>query len=353
MFGPGVGECILVHCGAGIWICFDCANKDGSPWPLTYLADLGLNPTDCIRLIIATHWHADHVRGISRVVETCRRAKFVCSSAVRSDEFEQLVARFSVEEIATPRAAPLTEVRRTFELLHSRLQNNDPDYIPPDLANAHQILDRFSAGTSMVTVTALSPSPQDRINALAAFANNFVDPELAASGLSPIDQNHASIVVVIEIGNDTLLFGADLETTKSPHTGWNAVVASGLRPQQPSQIFKIAHHGSSTSHSEDVWRRMLVSDASTVFTPYVPAGVPDHGEIEWLRARGTTVFATGLPELVNVRRRREVDKKRKEVTRSFHSYRLPEDPGIVRLRKDQNHMGSWEAQLFGAAVKIA
>jgi hypothetical protein len=97
---------------------------------------------------------------------------------------------------------------------------------------------------------------------------------------------------------------------------------------------------------------MLVSDASTVFTPYVPAGVPDRGEIEWLRATGTTVFATSLPELVNVRRRRDVDRKR-EVTRSFRSYRLPEVPGIVRLRKDQSHMGSWEAQLFGAAVKIA
>lgn len=50
------------------------------------------------------------------MVETCRRAKFVCSSAWRADEFEQLVARFSVADL-TLRRPPLGEVRRVFEVL--------------------------------------------------------------------------------------------------------------------------------------------------------------------------------------------------------------------------------------------
>lgn len=251
-----------------------------------------------------------------------------------------------------PGRAPLAEIRRTFELLLTRKKNEDPEYRPPDLANAHQILERFEIDTSQVTVTALSPSPQDRLNALAAFANDFVSPELAATGLSPIEQNHASVVVLMEIGSDTLLFGADLETTNSQHTGWNAVVASKIRPQQLAQLFKIAHHGSSTSHSEDVWKRMLAPDTVAVLTPYTPSGVPNEDEIEWLKSQKTSLFATGLPKLVNVKRRAEVEKKRREIVNWSNSYTWPEEPGIVRLRKNLK-AGSWDAELFGAAEKIA
>jgi hypothetical protein len=71
----------------------------------------------------------------------------------------------------------------------------------------------------------------------------FVPPEETATGLSPIDQNHASVVNHIETGNDIVLLDADLERTNSPLTGWNAVVASTIRPQQPAGGFKIPHHG--------------------------------------------------------------------------------------------------------------
>src|SRR6266516_2562570 len=107
--------------------------------------------------------------------------------------------------MAIPRAL-LGEVRRSFEFLDSRRQNRDPDYRPPELAVAHLTLDRFDAGNSKVTVTALSPSPQDHLNALHAFAGYFVPVDSPATGLSPIDQNHASVVVLLEIADDRLLF---------------------------------------------------------------------------------------------------------------------------------------------------
>jgi hypothetical protein len=260
-----------------------------------------------------------------------------------------MVARFSVRDIAIPRA-PLGEVRRTFELLELRRENGNPDYRPPELAVAHRTLDRFDAGNSHVTVTALSPSAQDHLNAIQAFAGYFVPVDSVATGLSPIDQNHASVVVMIEIAGETLLLGADLETTKSQHTGWNAVVASTIRPQQTSQFFKIPHHGSSTSHSVAVWSRMLDPNVIAVLTPYTPSEVPDEHEVQWLKARNTAIFATGLPERIEIERRREVDKKIKAVTKSFSSYQLPEEPGIVRLRKSPGE--AWQSELFGAAIAL-
>src|SRR5271165_3173970 len=64
VFGPGTGESILVHLGAGEWLCVDCARFRGRVWPLVYLEALGV-PATAIKLIIASHWHTDHVDGLS------------------------------------------------------------------------------------------------------------------------------------------------------------------------------------------------------------------------------------------------------------------------------------------------
>jgi hypothetical protein len=232
-------------------------------------------------------------------------------------------------------------------------EGNDPNYQPPDFANAHETLDKFNMGDSAVTITALSPSAQDRFNALRAFAGYFVPVDQNATGLSPIEQNHASVVVLIEIGAVAILLGADLETTTSQHTGWKAVVASPIRPQVASQVCKIPHYGSSTSHSEELWNEMLEPKPFAILTPYTPAGVPSEEEIEWLKRRNARVFATGLPEKATVRRDRDIVKKMKAVTTSLKGFRLPDEPGIVRLRKKLDHGSAWRAELFGSAVQIA
>ena len=80
-------------------------------------------------------------------------------------------------------------------------------------------------------LVSFSPSDQDYLNALEAFAGYFVPIDRPATELSPIDQNHASVVVVVRADQEFLLQGGDLERTVSPHTGWNAVVASETRPK--------------------------------------------------------------------------------------------------------------------------
>jgi beta-lactamase superfamily II metal-dependent hydrolase len=351
VFGRGVGESVLVHCGFGHWVCVDCAIHDGNSWPVLYLNSFSQHLINNIRLIIATHWHADHVSGISNLVKTCRNARFCCSAALRTDEFKCLVARFSADNIAFPKRPPLSEIRATFEFLASRKDENDPSYRPPDLVVAHQVLDRFNVGASPVTITALSPSPQDRLDAQRAFAEYFVPIDIPATGLSPIDQNHASVVVHIQIGNEHILLGGDLERTNSEHTGWNAIVASTIRPQEKSSVFKVPHHGSSTAHSTSVWEEMITKDAIAVLTPNLSSALPRDEELQWLKQQGRTVLATGLPKKATIKRRREVDSKMKAATKKIVSYTLPEGAGLVRLRKSPRDV-SWKSELFGSAVKV-
>jgi beta-lactamase superfamily II metal-dependent hydrolase len=351
VFGPGIGESILVHCGNGEWICVDCTVADEKCLPLWYLEQLRLQASTCVRLIVATHWHADHVKGLARLLGTCSRAQFVCSSALRADEFKMIVARFSTKEPGAARP-PLSEVRKCFELLAQKKATGVADYRPPIFASAHITLDRFTVGPNAIEVIALSPSPQDDLNAKEAFASYFVPVDESATGLSPIDQNHASIVLSIQIDGEFLLLGADLEKTNSQLTGWNAVVASRIRPQQLSTLFKVPHHGSVNAQSDDVWRRMLSSSAAAVVTPYTVSGLPREEVISWLLERCRSAYATGLPKNSRLRRRPEVERTIREATLNFASRRLPAEPGIVRFRKLLGAAGAWSVEMFGEAQEL-
>src|SRR5687768_12230207 len=97
VFGPGYGEAISVHLGGGNWILVDSCkeSESDSPASLAYLKRLDVDPSKAVRLIVATHWHNDHVRGISQIVDACPRARFVMSSALREREFGALLQVYS------------------------------------------------------------------------------------------------------------------------------------------------------------------------------------------------------------------------------------------------------------------
>jgi len=80
LFGPGYGEAIAVHLGEGIWLLVDsCINPDTKqPASLEYLEHLNISP-DAVCSIIASHWHDDHVKGMTKLVEKFTQAEFVIS----------------------------------------------------------------------------------------------------------------------------------------------------------------------------------------------------------------------------------------------------------------------------------
>src|SRR5687767_11465220 len=90
VFGREFGEALCIHLGNAEWMLVDsCIDpRTGAPAALSYLESLGINAADDVRLVIATHWHDDHVRGLGFIVQFCARATVVCSAALaRKDIF--------------------------------------------------------------------------------------------------------------------------------------------------------------------------------------------------------------------------------------------------------------------------
>ena len=93
LFGPGYGESIVLHVGDGVWVIVDsCIDNDRAPRALRYLEGIGIDPAQAVALIVATHWHDDHIRGMGRLVDACSQAAFCCAAALCQKEFLSAVA---------------------------------------------------------------------------------------------------------------------------------------------------------------------------------------------------------------------------------------------------------------------
>jgi hypothetical protein len=226
------------------------------------------------------------------------------------------------------------------------------DYRAPVFASADTILDKANIGAHHLQVLALSPSHQDGLDARQAFASYFVPIDEPATGLSPIRQNLASVVISIQVDQEFLLLGADLERTDSGLTGWNAVVASAIRPQELSILFKIPHHGSDGAQLDSVWERMLIAKVYAAVTPYLPSGLPRDPGVRWLLRKTDNLYATGLPSKAKVKRPREVEKTIRESTLHYSAMSVPKEPGTVRFRKPISGAESWSTELFGDAKRL-
>ncbi len=75
--GGGYGESLVIHLPGNNWVIVDsCTNpKTGEILPLEYLRQISVSPSD-VKLVVCTHWHDDHILGLSEIIRICDEAKF-------------------------------------------------------------------------------------------------------------------------------------------------------------------------------------------------------------------------------------------------------------------------------------
>jgi glyoxylase-like metal-dependent hydrolase (beta-lactamase superfamily II) len=128
IFGPGRGESIAVHLGDSRWIIVDSCRTSSKSIPvLSYLQHIGVDVAGDVKLIVATHPHADHFAGLAEIFRTCTSAKFVCAPAMMSGEFIALTDLQAEDHAGVPNRA-YKEYRQVFELIESR-ETTDEDVL--------------------------------------------------------------------------------------------------------------------------------------------------------------------------------------------------------------------------------
>lgn len=260
-FGPGYGECLLVHLGHGDWMIVDsCVGPDGEPPVLRYLDSLGVDAANDVKLVVASHWHDDHIRGMSKILAACRSAQFACSAALSARELIEAIGKLRPWGRFQSRiTSGVEELRRSFELLQ-------PDDIRPTAVwclEGELLYDR----DDRARVIALTPSPRVLIQAFARITALVSQGEVGRVPLP--DGDPAAVVLWVEVGDSAMLLGSDLQETRGQVGGWTTVIESESRPRgRRAEIFKVPHHGSMAGHQQRVWEEMLVPAPQAVVCPW-------------------------------------------------------------------------------------
>ena len=255
-FGPGYGECILIHIGNGKWVVVDsCFDRERRSVALQYLRTIGSNPSKAVCLVVATHWHDDHIRGMSELVEVCDKAIFSCGAALGKEEFLAALAALE-ERPATATGSGLRELHKVFSLLAERSATCK-------YAVSNRLI--YSEGDCMIW----SLSPSDRaFNAFLQQIGQLVPKGYEAKRrIPPLRPNDAAVVMLVSISNTSILLEADLE-----RRGWLEVLDDHTELNAKPSVFKVPHHGSQNAHEDRIWNELLAKDPIAAVMPWRRGG---------------------------------------------------------------------------------
>lgn len=338
LFGPGYGEAIAVHLGEEAWLLVDSCIDPHSKTPASgeYLEQIGVK-ADQVRAIVASHWHDDHVRGISQLAAKYPKANFVISAVFNDKEAAAFVAAYG--------GASSSGLARGGKELFSVVRTRET--VSPALHKSI-VLEATLNGRS-VMVTALSPVPAAFTQSLAHMAQYKAQKDQAINHVTELRPNMEAVTLHIDVGDDAVLLGADLEEHLT--FGWSAVAAdrwSGAR--RPATAYKVAHHGSYTGDCPQVWKALLKSDPVACLTPFTLGDLRLPSDTDKERVKGNTPHAyissgaSRRPDMDSrqLKRLGDICKKLAQVDSGF---------GAVRLRKQLGAL-SWRIELFGAAQTL-
>jgi len=343
----GYGESIVIHLGNGSWAIVDSSIDLDTKQPvaLQYLQSINVDPS-AVTIIVCTHWHDDHIRGLADILLKCPKAIFCCSSAHDTQKFMMWISLEYQKMSVEPMNASTTTFNECIKILDKRSQ-------PIRRAIADRPLFKIALGEEESVIYSLSPSD---------YTLDLFDKELA--GLTKLAQesnikippgtpNSKSVVLYLRLGCHRAILGADLEVAQDNKEGWLAITGTSTVTDKKATYFKIPHHGSENGYHSDIWQLLLEDNPLSSLTTYNRGyGLP---EIEMLQKYGEhsdRLFSTS-PTLGGKKKKR--DTKTDKLIANFNKtiQEIKYQKGTIRARINLfDQTAQWEVELFENAFHI-
>jgi hypothetical protein len=345
IFGPGYGECVVLHLCNNNWFIVDsCISPvTHEPVALDYLNELNIEPT-AVRQVIATHWHDDHIRGLGQILRTCSNAEFVCSGALKTRHFHQLCLIYKDRTLQA--GSGIDEFSDIFLSLRERTV----DLSGPKLAFENKVL--WKSQDSQGYIWSLSPSDASIVASEIDF-EHFIPPSglKTKKRLLPAGPNHTAVVLLVVVNDFSILLGSDLEEIGDEKMGWTVIAKSTYRPQDKASFFKIPHHGSKNGHHSGVWEQMLNEDPVAALTPFESGStrLPTKSDTERICSLTDNAYITApVGHIQKVKRDWTVEKTIRTTVRTIK--KINTSFGQIRLRTKAG--GTTKVELFGDALPL-
>ena len=336
LLGPGYGESIVVHTGEEEWLVVDsCLDADGKPAALGYLRSMDVDPSTAVKMVVATHWHDDHIRGMARLITACPSARFCCAGALKTDEFLGVAGGLTKKDYS--------EFGPGVREIHAVFSNLRRAGRRPVWATANRRVVR----RNRCDVWSLSPDDaafESFVRSVASLVLQSTEPQGAKHHTR---RNDLSIALWIRCGDAVCLLGADVEKR-----GWTAILNNPERPQRRASVFKVPHHGSSNADMPEAWNQLLESEPLAILAPWRRgAGVlPRKDDVRRILSRTPCAYASARSTAGAVKRHGMVAKT---VRGARARMRIGLGPvGMVRLRRSLANEQSWRVNLLGSACHL-
>ena len=349
LFGPGYGESAVLHVGNGSWVIVDsCTHPDLSlPTPLHYLAEMGVDPSTAVKAVIATHWHDDHISGISSILDACVSATFVCSNAFLTEEFMTVLEVYAHSDVFGQTG--VDELRKSFDIVEGSGRH-------VRLASAGRIVWRQSGNWATdgfpCEIQALAPSDTAITTATKAIANTVcqLGPQCRAPVLT---KNRSTVVLWVKLGGEAFLLGGDLEEKNCG--GWTLLLDEFAEFTSDGCVFKVPHHDSVTAEHPEVWASLLQPQPYALLSPFILGSnrLPTPADVTRICGYTKNSYITASPAVRGRRRRRPPAVERTMKESMSDAREVVMSQGHVRLRMVPGHAKSKRVDLLNGAVPLS
>ena len=351
------GEAIVVHFGNGKWGIIDsCKSQTGENLPLLYLDTLDI-PLSDVSVIVCTHWHSDHINGLSDIVSKCKNAEFFFPVVGQKNNLLKYL-------IEGDKAQGLSSVWHEF---HKSVKIAGE--LRTGLAMTNTTMFDDGKGTVLVAL-----SPSDRM--LIEMERILVDFDSKGGDLKDINENVikpniCSTAMLLYTPDTCILLGADLEANRSKRKsittcadscsqrwekGWcNAIIKCVSLRTRKASLFKLPHHSSKTGYCPKIWENHVEEkpiSVSTVFINNAGIKLPKKNMLVLYRNLSSDMFLTSSgpkkKEKKNGKGKSQLEDKKSDKMKSIAV--MNEEKGIICSRKKQGQ--PWETHLLGTALAV-
>lgn len=389
----GFGECVLVHIGNGQWMIVDCCINPttGQCLPLDYLKSINVNIKEQVKYVVCTHWHDDHIAGLSTLLSQCGEGTTFALSC--AEDREKIVYELAQDFDYAGRSSVLKELTESLkEVAKNKIK----------IKRVEQ--DKFIFKKGCVQAFALSPSEvevrrfeselvkaqsrfyhfvkdikeikqnssdflesaEDIENAFFESVDNLLiaDMDVEQQAIMPIEdlsnfkdakrvkQNNRCVAMLVSFGSHHIVLGADLEVAQID-TGWHSVLHCDCMDEIQANLFKIPHHGSETGYLKDFVDTFIKRDATSKLSSWILGGnmLPKAEMLKtyYKHTKNLFITTTNLLRFKNTESNPSIRKLMNNKTESICEI-LPQ-LGIIRSRiKINSEKDEWTTKTFGSAT---
>lgn len=345
--GGGYGESVVLKVGYDKWIIIDsCINPHTrEPLALEYLKNIDADFSKVI-LIICTHWHNDHIKGLSKLLSQCPKSEF-CFSAVDDLKKFLLLCELDHEKTLKGTKSSTDEFAKCLKIISGRGSHFTR-------AQSNLLINSTQENDCRFELFALSPSPKtmsDFNTEISQLITEFGTRNTAIISKSPNDK---SVALLMKFKNHRILLGADLEIGNNDDEGWRHIIKhSKVKDEYKSDLYKIPHHGSENGYIKEIFDVLVNTDSTLKLTPYRSSKLPTIDMLDVYSKHSTNIYLTS-PTVVSKKPKKRDKSLEKIIERAVLGIsEVKFTHGIVRSRMDYSRANdTWTTEVFEAGLKL-